>query len=134
MANYYGTGRSNYFDVTDQEAFAKFCERYELEQLTPSHPPKSGSVGFATDTEDGDPASCHYDEEKDEFTDLPCWTEALAPILAEGSVCVFETAGHEKLRYVAGYAIALTRDGIQKRVSLDDIYDGLPEGTSQATY
>jgi len=44
------------------------------------------------------------------------------PLLAENEMLIFQTVGHEKMRYLSGYAQAIHSSGETVEVSLDDIY------------
>lgn len=68
------------------------------------------------------------------------WTD-LAEHLAEGQVLVVMTAGAENLRYITGDAIAISWDGRQAQVNINDIYSkaatefGVPlQSIAPATY
>lgn len=50
------------------------------------------------------------------------WVNILTEHLAEGEVAILMEAGAEKLRYITGWAQAISWDGRVNTVSLDDIY------------
>lgn len=65
----------------------------------------------------------------------------VCPFMESDQVLVAMEAGHEKLRYVTGYAWAYHSDGRQFGLSLDDIYTkaaaefGVPRNTiTEASY
>jgi hypothetical protein len=135
MANFDGVGRSNYVRVTDEAAFRAAAGRLNCEVLTDSE----GRFGIADDNGDGT-GFCflNFSDDPDEPEDYDPVLE-LAPLLAEGEVMVLMEAGHEKYRYISGWARAFDRSGESVAVSLNDIY-GLAEqkfpgaSVSPATY
>lgn len=123
MANWYGAARSNYFRVKDHEAFkASMSENgvdvFEGEGKT------AGMVMVTPNTlvdDSGGWPRWRYDENTDEDVEIDV-PELVAGHLAEGSVAVFMQCGHEKLRYLDGYAEAIDRTGKRIAVSLNDIF------------
>lgn len=113
MANWYGASRSNYFKVKDVAAFKEAMSNYEVNVWD------ADDEGFALGaaTEDGSWPS--YDSANDEYIDFE---DVVAPHLADGEVCVFMSAGHEKLRYITGNAIAFINTGEYVALSLGHIY------------
>lgn len=58
-----------------------------------------------------------------------CLLDVIGPCLCEGEIVVWMDAGHEKARYVGGYACAIDHTGrILHEISLSDIYRHLPSG------
>jgi hypothetical protein len=122
MANYYGTWRSNYFKVKNEEEFLKWFEGVPDAELSGNN----SRDGFCIlQGQFGDGAgfpSSRINEETDEAEEFDMFEE-LAPYLKEGEVAIFMEAGAEKLRYVCGYAVAVKWDGKIKVISLDNIYN-----------
>jgi hypothetical protein len=118
MANWYGMSRSNYFRVKDEAQFRRWAEELELAVISDEH----GRFGFYSNTEDGGLPSCRCTEDRDDLQEIDIVGE-LSAHLAEGEIAVLMSAGHEKARYVSGYAVALNRDGGRISVSLSDIYE-----------
>lgn len=120
MANYYAAARSNYFTVDDPEALRAALSGLDIELLADDDNDPNRVVLLCTN--EGGWPSWRYDEENDEDieVDLPA---LVAPHLAEGQVAVLIESGAEKLRYVAGAAIAVNKRGDRVCVSLEDIYD-----------
>jgi Ribonuclease G/E len=87
----------------DQDAFLHFSDAGDL------------------DTDDDGDSDADDDEDSDEDENLFV-PDMIAEHLLPGQVAVFEHVGHEKLRYLSGWAIAVFDDGRQIRVSLGDIY------------
>lgn len=136
MANYYGVGRTNYFKVKDPDAFKKallYLSGIRFDQKS------DGSFVLMDDNPDGggwnvchemtgvdDPADwehCVVDEgEGPGDVDTIDISLFIAPFLAEGEVAVVQEVGHEKYRYLIGWATAVDWRGNTKTVSIDDIY------------
>jgi hypothetical protein len=136
MADWNGMARSNYFRVKDEAAFRKWAEDLELEVITDSE----GRFGVYSKTEDGGFPSERLSEDEEEMEDLD-FPDELAAHLVEGSIAILMTAGHEKDRYVSGYAIALNSEGKRVELVLSDIYTKAAEffqidigNITQATY
>ena len=111
MANYCAYARTNYFNVTDDAAFkAAMSEIPGIEVDKRS----TGWVICATD-EGGWPA---WDENDCEI-DLPA---LVSQHLAPDEVAVFQEVGHEKLRYITGYAEVINHRGERASVGIEDIY------------
>jgi len=119
MANFYGTARSNYFEVKDLAAFeAAMAKLPDLEVIH-----RDELVGImVNDGDSGCFPSFTYDEETEEEFEIDI-AEHVAEHLADGAVAIFVQAGAEKLRYVSGYAEAINNKFQRKALSLDDIYD-----------
>lgn len=117
MANYNATSRTNYFRVTDEEAYAKLfarlCAESNIEDFTEE---KDGIIqhGFGAydsiDYKESDDENAEYDF--DEFL------EKLQKILPEDEAFMYFESGYEKLRYVSGYVTLCTRNEIHS-MSLD---------------
>ena len=114
MANWYGTSRSNYFKVKDEDAFREWAESRDLEVFETTQ-----GLGIAPSfmSEDGSWPSYDYDEDYE----IDFQAE-LIEHLAEGQVAILMTIGAEKLRYLTGYSVALAWDGRRISVDIADIY------------
>jgi len=129
MANWQGLARSNYFTVKDEEAFRATFEGVDVEILE-----EDGKFGLlSTEDDTGAWPTYTYDEETDEENDDFDVIEEVIPHLAEGSVAVFIEAGHEKARYISGYAYAVNSKGERRAVNLNDIYKLAAELGSDVT-
>lgn len=112
MANYCGTGRSNYFKVKDQAAFENWADNIGL-----NYELRNGEYVFFGHDEHGDPPSGPDEDEGFDF-----FTE-LQKHIADGETVIFMASGAEKLRHVGGYAVALANKGKITSFGLQDIYD-----------
>ena len=117
MANFYGSGRSNYVSIKPKmrEKFIELCGDFELRFIE-----REDKVGFFSDTEDGGFGG--YFEDEDGITTSRDALHEFSELLEKGEVLIFITVGSEKMRYICGYALAINSKGEMVDVSLDDIY------------
>jgi len=118
MANYYAQWRSNYFYVKDLESFTAWCARCRLDLWRN----KDGTVGFGCGDNEGGLPSSYYDEATDDDIEIDFIAELVDHLQAD-QIAVVQEVGHEKLRYLVGWAIAVNAEGETTTVSIDDIYD-----------
>lgn len=116
MANWYGSSRSNYFKVEDEDAFREWAESRNLDVWNS----QGGLFGIAPSPMSEDGSWPSYDDDDDCEIDFQA---ELIEHLAEGQVAVLMTIGNEKLRYLTGYSVALAWDGRRISVDINDIYD-----------
>lgn len=131
MANYYGTGRSNYFRVKDRE---KFEEALAALPVTVVESRSDQSLIALLDGNDNGDGWIMYDYEAEEDVD---YVELVAPHLADGEVCIMAEVGTEKYRYLVGWAVAFNNKGVQVSVDLENIYtlaQGLGKNVTRAEY
>jgi hypothetical protein len=122
MADYHAWARTNYFAVKDPDAFRAAMSVFSVEVITTSAgDPPATLYGLLSDDESGWPTTL-YDEVTgdDDYVDF---VGMVAEHLAQDHVAIFMESGHEKLRYVAGFAVAVNSKGETQRVTLDEIYD-----------
>lgn len=121
MANYVATARSSYFKVKDADAFADFCERWNLNMISRDDTNLHGFL--CTDQDHGLPSEPddYQPDENGEYT-WPSLIDELATHLAPGWVAVVMEAGAENYRYIGGYAVAVNAAGKHKDLALADIY------------
>ena len=118
MANYYASCRSNYFAVKDEAAFREWANTMpDIEMHFNSE--KFCLLGDNADGA-GWPSYRYVEEGENDELDLE---GELSQHLAEGEVAVLMEVGAEKLRYLVGYATAVSWTGETTTVSLDDIYE-----------
>lgn len=106
MANVNTVTRSNYFRVADEEKYQEIWGN--LEELNP------GLVDFTKAREDGSflhGFGCYGEIELSEPDGFD-FVGGLQGILPEDDMCIIMAITHEKLRYVTGYSILISRDGI----------------------
>lgn len=120
MANYYGTGRTNWFAVKDAEAFKAEMEKFSVEvgEDVIDEQPVYALFGLS---DEGMPWS-YWDEDTDDHIDIE-WDKVLSRHLADDWVCVLQEVGNEKMRYVGGMSLAFNNKGDSKHIMLDDIYE-----------
>ncbi len=110
MANYECACRTNYFRVTNEDRYQKLYAKlrsddlYDLSEVTQEGTihcfASYGSIWFCPD---GD---------EEEYGDMNDFYKAIQAILPEGEAFMLFESGHEKLRYVSGDAVCVTRDRI----------------------
>ena len=137
MANYYASARTNYFAVTDLEAF-----KAELESKTSSVQVVSKEqdgltlVALLGSDDDGGGFPFEYEDEDGEYVELD-WAEIFKAHLEDGWVAIIMESGAEKLRYIAGYAVAYNSKGETVAIDLNQIYEkakSLGSNITEATY
>ena len=114
MANYISFTRSNYFRVTDPEAFKKIINRVitdedslELWERTENGTTYYGFGAYSSicglrhEAEDAD--------NDDEF-EVEAVYEALSKVVAPDDAIIITEIGYEKLRYLTAYAVVITRE------------------------
>jgi len=134
MANYYGSARTNYFKVKDEQEFLDALEDVpDIEVVRENIPPHcpDGIVpddfdfgGYGILVSDGDCGgfpSMYMDTETSEDKELDLGG-LIAEHLQDGEVAVLMECGAEKLRYVIGWAEAINSKGERESISLYDIY------------
>lgn len=116
MANYMATTRSNYFRVTDEAGFKEFMSHVKTEwddiKLF-SRYAKDGTTFFAFG---GEGSIVGYVEDEDDDAEYDVANEKFIDglqkyVASDDSIIILES-GHEKLRYVTGFATVITRDKI----------------------
>lgn len=132
MANYYGVGRTNYFRVKDLDAFIEELKpirglnlqvREDL-RVKDDPCPETGKpwVMLMDDNPDGGGWCPYYDQDGDEADYDVDLEEVIANHLIDGDVAIIMETGHEKYRYLIGWASAVNSKGESVRINLDDIY------------
>lgn len=122
MANFYGAERSNYvrFKADKFEEVTDYLKRYGVEIKPNRDNPELVCLlpqeGF---TDDGMFGQWHEDGDGVETELDLSW---VAMQMEDGQVLVIESVGHEKLRYLSGYAEAWDSKGNHTAVNIVDIY------------
>lgn len=123
MANYMAVTRSNYFRVTNDDAFLEFMSHIKTEWgdlETWSKKIEDGTtlfafggdgpiIGYVANEDDDN----EYDEANEKFID------GLQKFVAKDDAIIILESGHEKMRYVTGFATVITRGS----VGIADMHD-----------
>lgn len=118
MANWQGAARTNYFRVKNVEEFKGWAGNLPNIEVAQKD---EGFMLMSTCPDTGSFPSQVYDEETGDEIDIEL--REISQFLAEGQVAVFMEAGAEKLRYVTGWAMAVSWDGQVEFVNIDEIYE-----------
>ena len=128
MANWYGTARSNYFLVKDDQKFLEWASTLPIDAEKCNSGEDEGKwMIYSTEQDSGGWPSYRYDEESEEYIEVD-WPSVLSAHLQENEVAILMEAGAEKLRYVTGVATAIAWTGEVISLSLSDIYRQASEG------
>lgn len=123
MANYDSVFRTNYFRVTDEEAYKKLFDNIKASDgyIYDFTKEKEGEVyhGFGGDGKGGyvDP------KDEDENVNFDYMITGIQKLLPDDECFVYMETGAEKLRYLDGYALIATN----KRSSFLDLYSWINE-------
>lgn len=118
MANYYGASRTNYFRVKDETKFREWASGRNVEVIEDTSHDGKGRFCLLPIGCDDDTFQ-NYDNNTDPEVDM---LAEISKHLAPGSVCVMMESGHEKLRYIIGWAEAINHRGKRVSVNLQDIF------------
>lgn len=110
MAMYYVYSRTNRFKVHDIQEFVEEFEKLGYEIRV------EGLSVFMLDTEG---VGWFTYDDNDLEVDV---VQRVAKHLAEDSVAIFMSVGHEELRYLTGISIAVDNTGTTKTLDMYDIY------------
>jgi hypothetical protein len=113
MATYVSMGRTNHFAVRDVQALQSLVDGTGIELF-----PEGENVVVLLDT-DGTDWMIYPEDGEDEIY-LP---DVIHEHLQPGEICIFQSIGNEKFRFVAGHSVAVSSDGEQVWVRLSDIYE-----------
>lgn len=120
MANYYANSRTNYFRVTDEDKFAELfanlvCDDDEVEDFTEVEDGiiyhafgGYGSIDYQKPVQNN---SGESDEDYD--YDFDSFLVELQKILPEDEAFIYTECGHEKLCYITGFSIVVTKNKIK---------------------
>lgn len=119
MANYYGVARSNYFKVRDAAGFKSWVAEFGGVEVK-----EEGEhvMLLSGDYDSGGWSIVENTDDDMEIIDVVDFATRMSAHLQPGQVAVFMEIGHEKLRYLVGYAVAVDSHGRTVVVGLDDIY------------
>ena len=121
MAEWNGTARTNYFQVTDEAKFREWAEARALYVIA-KDAGGAAFFGVYSETDDGGWPTNSWPDDEDVPIEIDVVAE-LAAHLAEGQIAVLMESGHEKCRYVDGNAVAVDHAGNRVAIELRDIYD-----------
>jgi hypothetical protein len=140
MANFCGSGRSNYFKVKDPEKFKEWMSNFgDLSLHKHDDDPLDNQFCILVDSECGDVPNEQCVDGEDEYKEIDFFQE-LAKFLEDDEVVIFMHCGAEKLRYLSGYATAVNNKGEEKTLAFHHIYElakGLtskPENITECSY
>jgi len=120
MADWFGTARSNYFEVNDPEKFEAFCEKWDLEPNSAIIEGKKLYMFIADTYNGGLPSSLYVEDEDGEIVEELYFKDFLRELtthLKPGYVAILIEVGNEALRYLTGSAVAINHKG--ESISID---------------
>lgn len=110
MANYECVSRTNYFHVKDVETFREFMDTVIADDLHLwEEKDNDSSTVFAFRCEE----TIYGIPDKNGDSSLDLFFTELQKHIADDDAIILTEAGHEKLRYVTGYATIITHTGMQ---------------------
>jgi hypothetical protein len=118
MANYTAHCRSNRFRVKNPKAFLDAMNQVPDIEVVAE---KRGFVLLGRNPDGAGWPAFTFNEKTGEHDDLDLFG-LVSSHLADGEVAIFVESGHEKLRYLTGYAVAVNNKGKSVSVSIQDIY------------
>lgn len=112
MANYTCASRTNYFRVTDEAEYEKLfnclCSEDSIEDMSETRNSviyhAFGSYGSIDYCDDSDP---------DSMDDIEVFAKKLQKIMPDDDAFILFESGNEKLRYVTGTALIVTKNSIK---------------------
>lgn len=114
MANYISFTRSNYFRVTDPEAFKKIinCVITDEDSLELWERTENGMTYYAFGAYSSICGLRHEAEDADNDGEFEAEAvyEALSKVVAPDDAIIITEIGYEKLRYLTAYAVVITRE------------------------
>ena len=119
MANYNGTFRSSYFQVENEDTYeslkhhlvatdgVEFWDQEKGGAIYHAFGGYGSIIGYAED------AKAYEEGESDEEPDYDRFFEELSKVIKKGDACAIIYAGHEKLGYISGNVIVITKDHVE---------------------
>lgn len=119
MAEFKGMARANFFRVRRRkwDAFLAWAKRMQLEVCKSNSDRTGRLVCLLAHSGDGWPC---YDPEQEETSSFG---DQIWRFLEPGHVAIMVEAGHEKMAFVGGYAVAVNHKGEEVTLQLSDIED-----------
>jgi hypothetical protein len=123
MSNWTGAARSNYVRFTDIEGLRQALRPFDISIEDGWEGMEGMHALFSQDSDTGAWPITTYVEDEDGEREVEFDPVALiCPFMAPDQVLVMVEAGHEKLRYITGHAIAYNAKGESVGLSLLEIY------------
>lgn len=117
MANYESVTRGNYFHVKNEDAFSKFMDTVSGDDMHCwSDKDEDGNTVYAF----GCYGSIYGVPNGDENNDFDLFLSKLQKHIAPEDAVILMESGHEKIRYVTGYATIITSCKIET-ISITDL-------------
>lgn len=116
MSTYYGTTRTNYFRVTNEELYKKLISYLYVSDggpVTDFSKEIDGVLYHGFGAYGSIDFRAPIDKEETAFHDFDFFVETLCSILPEGEAFILTEVGNEKLCYVSGYSVVATKDGTE---------------------
>lgn len=117
MANYIGFTRSNYFRVTDPEAFKKIinCVITDEDSLELWEHTENGMTYYGFGAYSSICGLRHEaeDADNDDEFEVEAVYDALSKVVAPDDAIIITEIGYEKLRYLMAYAVVITRTEVE---------------------
>lgn len=123
MAEFKGMARTNFFRVRRRkwDAFAAWAKRMELEVCKNNTDRTGRSVCLLAHSGDGWP--CFDPGAMTDQMETTTFSEQIWEFLEPGHVAIMVEAGHEKMTFVGGHAVAVDHKGNEVSLQLSDIED-----------
>lgn len=128
MANYYSNTRTNYFRVTDETKYAElFSHLVGDEDCVSDFSKEVNGITLHSFGCEGTIQAIPMDENPDGAEDwdddFDGFLKELQKILPDNEAFIFTEVGHEKLRYLVGYSLIVTRNEIKSIDINDDAFE-----------
>lgn len=117
MADPVSYARTNWFRVKDEESFRAWAAEISGVRVVCTE----GYFALIAEDDGGGFPSAYFDEKTQEEYEFDIVAE-LSDRLAEDSVAVFVTVGHERMRSLWGFARAINSNGLEVSIDLDAIF------------
>ena len=116
MANYCSTSRTNYFRVTDEKKYAElFANLVGDEDGVEDFTETKDGITFHGFGSYGSIDYCVPPSDDDDYPeyDFDKFLSELQTILPDDEAFIYTESGYEKLRYITGFSIVVTKDKIE---------------------
>ena len=114
MANYCSCSRTNYFRVTDEEKYKSLFENLVGgEDEVHDFSKEENGVRYHAFGAYGSIDYVAFNGGEDYDYDFDLFLEELQKILPDDEAFIYMESGHEKLRYITGLSVVVTKDKIE---------------------